>query len=576
MSGIDDLFRALEQQLHSAWESLPPFITPEELNGHLHALWHSLPSPPSLPSVGSSYNSKKVEILFAEPSTAFRRPPAAADKGWSWKTIALLTFGVGVSASISFYALYPHLKYHLREKPARPLRDPSGDVRETMLIVGVEKGSVGEELARWFEKRGWVTICATAKVGEVEELERRGNGKRKVIVLEAADPTSIPPFLRSLTSALTLRFPLHANSTSSSTYSSTPLLLTCAINCLPLLHSSPNGLYPLESVTEDRLAPYTTALTTNILLTKSLLPFLRRPGTSQVDAEVNRSLITLMNSSTAALELPFLSLQTGMDHALLSVISSLRRELSTIPSSLNHPPIKLQTMYVGLTKPLRCSPPPSPGSRSLSPSTVGLALGGMNAGLEAMYAPGLMRRMGGGRRRRSEMREVVFELAEVVLGKRGRGKSYSIGEGATSHRLAGCLPSSVLDAFIRLQDQSSSLLSNPSLNFREQPTPRPTRKNIKASRTLNALGLKRGRKAGPESMRLQSASNSSSNISPVDSSELDAISSGESAEELGNSIGEERRKREQEAEGEGDGGLGSFVSEAGWRDESVLLQRERA
>ncbi|GAA6023036.1 hypothetical protein JCM11491_000369 [Sporobolomyces phaffii] len=270
-----------------------------------------------------------------------------------------------------------------KNRPLRLLPSTHGvpaEVRkEAALVLGADSVQ-GREIALDLEKRGWVVIATVSDPDMVDKLEREGRGWIKVLVLDPAQSSSVSPFLRSLSTALSLRFPLH---TSGDPFSrpSHALALTSLVDCLSLPSSSTPALVPLEAVESEQIRrDLTERISTFILVSKGVLPFLRssasRPGAPTT------VYLLLLPSITSNLSLPFLSLSSTLSQALESLFHSLRRELRLSTPSPN---LKLSILQVGsfdvATPSSRLASPPA----SIPPTPLPIRL-------SSLYAPALARR----------------------------------------------------------------------------------------------------------------------------------------------------------------------------------------
>jgi hypothetical protein len=136
--------------------------------------------------------------------------------------------------------------------------------------------------------------------------------------------------------------------------------------------------------------------------------------------------------ATSAIALPFLSLASAADTALLSMMDSFRRELALTTCNIRL--VSLSTGFFNLPNP---SPSPAPPSPALSNR------------LTALYASALSHRQyltEGGRKGSgiTKLNKKVFNIIAY-----GRGSNYSrIGEGGSSSSLLP-LPSLSLSSFVR-------------------------------------------------------------------------------------------------------------------------------
>ncbi|KAI5476196.1 short-chain dehydrogenase/reductase SDR family protein [Pseudohyphozyma bogoriensis] len=339
--------------------------------------------------------------------------------------------------------------------------------KEAVLVLGAE--GVGAELALDFERRGFVVIATVSSPAEVDVLEKKSRGWMKVLVLDSTDSSSVAPFLRSLTTALSLRFPLHTAGDPFSRPSHT-LALTTVLNCLSL-RAQTEGLLPIEGMdvndvrrnVGERVATLTAVL-------GGVLPILRTmAGRPQAPQGV---ILNLVPSTTSNLSLPFLSLASAADAAILSMLTSLRRELSFAPSQN----LRVAILETGLFDVPNASPAP------LRAEPLPVRLNSVYAGaLENMvYLGNLSSSVGGERRRKGSVpRKLGKKCFEIVVHGRG-GLKTRVGAGAFTYSLLSRIPTTLIDNFLYLQNRliSNSFVYRRLIRNNQQlqgtPTPRAT------------------------------------------------------------------------------------------------------
>lgn len=92
------------------------------------------------------------------------------------------------SAYLSVYSPSGRRRRRALPRTPRPRQSPDGRTRlEAVLLLGCDSGSYGREVARAFEKQGFVVVASVSSQDQVEELEKLGNGNIKAIVLDASD-----------------------------------------------------------------------------------------------------------------------------------------------------------------------------------------------------------------------------------------------------------------------------------------------------------------------------------------------------------------------------------------------------
>jgi hypothetical protein len=227
--------------------------------------------------------------------------------------------------------------------PPRPRKasDGSGVRLEAVLVLGAERDTLARHIALDLEMRGFVVLATVSSSEEVEGLEREGRGFIKGLSLDPADVSSlgkffssftlthglyyqqlasIPAFLRSLSTALSLRFPLHSPGDPFRPSHQIPSL-SALINGLPLV-SPPASLAPLEAQHVPSFSgAFDRRVLTSIGVVQGCLPFLRQ------SREADGVVLTLVPSATARVSLPFRAVESACDAALVAAVDSLRREI---------------------------------------------------------------------------------------------------------------------------------------------------------------------------------------------------------------------------------------------------------
>lgn len=166
----------------------------------------SLPLP-SLPEFASSKKAHHVVLPPPPPPTLWARiverwrarPYLYASVGGGVAILLAFTATVHLSPAARHWAftampflkpIYIRTTSGKRPLPQTPRPRLSADGRtrlEAVLILGCDAGSQGREVAKAFEKRGFVVIASVSSVGQIDELERCGNGFIKAIALDTSN-----------------------------------------------------------------------------------------------------------------------------------------------------------------------------------------------------------------------------------------------------------------------------------------------------------------------------------------------------------------------------------------------------
>ncbi|BGP13764.1 hypothetical protein JCM10213_006405 [Rhodosporidiobolus nylandii] len=470
-SNIDDFFQSAAESAQRAWDSFagPSNLhdLPANVTSSLSSLYDKITQNGSLGGVPDPREWLPGQVAPAPP------PPPAAPRAPGWVNslanhagahpVAYSLAAVGLAGSTSYYlyprqtaaALTPLTRFVplavLPEPKNRPLRllpaqhGVAGEVRKEAVVVLGADSPPGRELALDLERRGFIVIATVREPAEVDVLERLGRGWMKVLVLDPNESSSVAPFLRSLSTALSLRYPLH---TSGDPFSrpAHALALSGVVNCLSL-SVAVEGLAPLEAAENDTVRKLIgERVATVVGVAKGLLPLIRaaagRPGAPA------GSFINLVPSSSSNLALPFLSLTSAADAALSSLFHSLRRELSASTSAN----VYLTVLETGFFH--------DPASVSLAqPAPAQLPIR-----LESVYAPALARRVplpqtAESRRTRSagrkgtEVKRLAKRVFKILVRPANASAVERIGAGSRTYLLVSLLPHALIDVCLALQDR---------------------------------------------------------------------------------------------------------------------------
>ncbi|KAL8293130.1 hypothetical protein RQP46_000824 [Phenoliferia psychrophenolica] len=345
-------------------------------------------------------------------------------------------------------------------RPARVVGPNQAELRkEVVLVLGAD--GPARELALDLERRGFVVIATVSTPAECDVLERRSRGWIKALVLDPYESSSAAPFLRSLSTALSLRFPLHSSGDPFSRPSHS-LALTAVVNCLSL-YPDPDGPRPVEALDTTLIHRHLAEkVATVVAVIAGVLPILRtmssRPGAPE------GVILSLVPATTSNVALPFLSLASAADAAILALLDSLRRELAASESSR----IKVTVLETGLF---------DLGSGTAAFPQADAASAPLPVRLDAIYAPALARRRymvppAEERRGRkgSHLKKLHKMVFEMIIYGRGGAKT-RVGAGALTYRLIGALPTVFVDSALSFHDRLVGfyLAHRPARNPPQQP-----------------------------------------------------------------------------------------------------------
>ncbi|BGP45869.1 hypothetical protein JCM10450v2_001704 [Rhodotorula kratochvilovae] len=469
---VQDTVDRAQQLSELAWNSLvpPSLANLHDLPAHVHATLSDLVDKLTLRQGVPNPRDWLPDALTPAPAAPAPPPPPpprspswlgavaghAGAHPWAYTVAAL-----GLSGGAA-YALAPaHTARVLtRLVPRALLPDPkhrplrllpaehgvAAEVRKEAVIVLGADSPQGRDIALDLERRGFVVVATVTDPREVDVLEKLSRGWIKALVLDPNESSSVAPFLRSLSTALSLRFPLH---TSGDPFArpAHALALTGVVNCLSLaaLPASPT---PLEAVENDQARRLVgERIATVVAVVKGLVPLLRsaaaRPGAP------TGVLVSLVPAASSSLSLPFHALTSAADSAISSLLHSLRRELAASTTSNVH----LFLLEVGFFR----------GS-SPATATAGTATAApLPIRLESVYAPALARRAspsaasssssGKCARKGSELRRLSTRVWRILVRPTHANAVERVGAGSHTYALVALLPHALVDLCLKAQDR---------------------------------------------------------------------------------------------------------------------------
>ncbi|KAI0934619.1 hypothetical protein AcV5_006402 [Taiwanofungus camphoratus] len=243
-------------------------------------------------------------------------------------TAAGISVGVGAGLLVGYRSF--HLKHNARSRRVRATA--SMERRQVVVVLGGDMSS-GLPLILELEKKGYIIITSVSTPEAVDEVERKCHGYVRALVLDPAEPDTIPYFLRSLSSTMSRRFPItsagdpHAPPSTHLHIHSIITLLT-----LPSLSSTPSP-GPLEHLPlRDTYSSYLQAThILPLLVLQALMPLLRTSPARARDALSNnlgkKSIIVCLPVTDARVGVPFASAQAMSAAATLRGVEVLRREI---------------------------------------------------------------------------------------------------------------------------------------------------------------------------------------------------------------------------------------------------------
>ncbi|EIN07208.1 hypothetical protein PUNSTDRAFT_53579 [Punctularia strigosozonata HHB-11173 SS5] len=381
------------------------------------------------------------------------------DHPYKAATIGLGVVGVGLLAGYSVVSL---------QRTARMTRlwvSSNGERRLVVVVLGGDT-PLGLPLILELERQGYIVIASVSTPEAADALERKCHGYVRALVLDPSEPATIHFFSRSLTSALSRRFPLSASGDPHVSPSAQPHLHSI-ISLLTLPSQSPTPStstfenLPIDSAYHSYL---TATHITPLQAIQALLPLLR--STSARDRARERdyyglagskSIIFCVPATDARIGLPFAAAKAMSAAATLRGAEVLRRELraSSVAGSL---PASTDTRVVVVD--IGAIDVPSPRMPEVTERSLVLS---DNA---SMPRPKDRRRTS---RKPTDARKYARTVVDIVNGGRPRDPGYMgwrivsgsllnwirgnrvvVGAGAGTYALASYLPISVLDLILNI------------------------------------------------------------------------------------------------------------------------------
>ncbi|KAJ7219587.1 hypothetical protein GGX14DRAFT_592890 [Mycena pura] len=300
------------------------FQSLENMPSTISQVWSDItrygPPIPSFPDVHLPGGLGDFEIPPPPPP-----PPAATwiERSASWisenpKRIAGIVTGGLLGTGLIFYGAA-----YMRKSRARKLKEKTSERRQVVVVLGGDT-SLGLPLILDLEKKGYIVIASVSKPDFGADLERRCKGYVRALVLDPNEPSTVTTFLRSLSSALSRRFPITTAGDPFVSPSAHPYIYSI----ISLLSLVPTTIHaPLEHISlRSTYLPYLTA--THIIplqVMQALIPMLR---TGLTRARTKRSIIVCLPATAARVGLPFNAMQSMSVASTLRGIEVLRREVN--------------------------------------------------------------------------------------------------------------------------------------------------------------------------------------------------------------------------------------------------------
>ncbi|KAK0239750.1 hypothetical protein EDD85DRAFT_823179 [Armillaria nabsnona] len=474
MDMIEDYIDSLEEILFSSLSAATPDIP--RIRDSFNQLWTDVTRygpgiPKHIPGLGD----------FEVPPPPPPPPPPATwvenTADWiernPWTTGGIAVGVVGTGLLVGYGGVY------MRTVRARRLKALATEKRQVVVVLGGD-APLGLPLISDLERKGYIVIASVSTPEAADLLERQSHGFVRALVLDPTETGTIPVFLRSLSSALSRRFPLNAPGDPFSSPASHPYI-HAVISLLSLAGPAHHAPFEHISLQSDYLTYLTATQITPLQVIQSLLPLLRN-----VPSKGKKPIIVCLPATDARVGLPFSSLQSMSAAGTLRAVEVLRREIQVAALTGKTEAMRNISVVVADVGSFNVGPP----THFLPPEDVYKAMEGWSVSEKITYGPGFaaMAQQSitpkskwetftgyfqndtryGVARKPTDVKVFVDSIVGVVSnGQFGwsflsfnlcfgvvrnwlRGERFSVGAGAHTYKLASVLPSLILDTLLNI------------------------------------------------------------------------------------------------------------------------------
>lgn len=368
MPSLTDLENFIEENLPRNLQELPHkvSISVQEyyqiLYEQLNKYGPPIPDLPSLPSF-DSFTGKVTELVSPTPAPLVLPPPPPPTnlqlfQAWSRRHRTSLSLAggllvVGLGTTYAYQAGYvalPHLgrKQIVGRGRTRQVRLRNGIRREAVIVLGADT-PLGRSLALHFSSQGFVVLASVSSSAALAQFENlippSSRGYVKVLIFDVDDPSgSLQPFVRALSAALSLRYPL----TSAGDPYARPgenISIAGVVNALsfvapeedPSLSRSMSASASASSslgVPISKLTPSPSSelldrhVVASLCVMGALIPMLRAlPNRAEDSPESDpATVVTLVSSPASRTALPRQAMYSVIAQSVAAGVQSLRRE----------------------------------------------------------------------------------------------------------------------------------------------------------------------------------------------------------------------------------------------------------
>lgn len=324
--------------------------------------------------------------------------------------------------------------------------------KEVVVLLGADS-PLGHLVIHDLRANDYIVIASVSTPESVSEVERLGKGFVKALVLDPTDPSSTAPFLRSLQSTLSLKFPLAPGDPYAPCPPSDLPTLVSMISLLSLVPGQPAGADAAGSVASlpgDQPHP---ASIVDMSIPKEYLPHL--VATHLTPLNIIQSLLPLFRSTkkkstikpTIVVALPGGPESTGLvgqqaatamsNSAMAKGLEILRREISLTPDVAGTRVVLIDVGELAVGRARAARGPRRPTDPQRFADAVLRVVGGS----QIFFGPNAPQR--------SLFVNSLLALS-ITAGDWWRGNRFSVGAGAGTYTAASYLPLWILDPLILL------------------------------------------------------------------------------------------------------------------------------
>ncbi|KAG9048731.1 hypothetical protein FS837_012167 [Tulasnella sp. UAMH 9824] len=412
--------------------------------------------PPELPPLPEIPSIPLFASIPPPPPPAPSPPPQNLnDKVGGWVARhrrglvgAGVVMGVGLAAGGWLYWSSKRIasaaaKAHARTKGAK----------EVVVLLGADS-PLGRLVIQDLRANDYIVIASVSAPESISEVERLGKGYVKALVLDPTDPSSTAPFLRSLQSTLSLKFPIAPGDPYAPC---PPSELPTLVSMISLLSLSPAGQpstndapgsaasLPSDlpspasivdmSIPKEYLPHLVATHLTPLNIIQSLLPLFR---TSKKKATVKPTIVVALPGGPESTGLVGQQAATAMSNSAMSKgLEILRREIALTPDVAGTRVVVIDVGELAVGRARSARGP----RRPTDPQRFADAVLRVVAGSQIFFGPHAPQR--------SLFANSLLAL-KIAAGDWWRGHRFSVGAGAGTYSAASYLPLWILDPLILL------------------------------------------------------------------------------------------------------------------------------